>query len=68
MNKHHTLCLSGLQITGVVASLVSIVSDNPAQLRPAVLTIATSILENQTDSAAGNATVSGTVHAEGCSL
>ena len=43
-----------------MAGLVSIVSVNPDQLQPAVLAITTSILENQTDNAGGNTTVSAT--------
>ena len=51
-----------------MAGIVSIVSDNPDQLTPAVLAITTAILENQTDNAAGNATVSGSLRTEGYRL
>ena len=63
-----SFCVSVFQI-GVVGQIASIVSTiNPDELRPVELTITTSLLENQTDIAAGNATVSGTLHTDNYSL
>ena len=50
------LCFLDLQ-TGIVSSIVSI-TDRPGQLGRDQIAIVTSLLENQTDIAAGNATVS----------
>ena len=50
------LCFLDLQ-TGIVSSIVSI-TDHPDQLGRDQIAIVTSLLENQTDIATGNATVS----------
>ena len=50
------LCFLDLQ-TGIVDSIVSI-TDDPGQLGRDEIAIVTSLLENQTNIAAGNATVS----------